>query len=101
MQDVNNWVIEEAKAVNLGDKRLNNRYKQLLNSLMDAPTASIPRACKSWSETIAAYRFFNNENVTSDNILSPHQSATLKRIQNEKTVLILQDTTEVDLLLIR
>lgn len=96
MQDANNWIIEETKSVNLGDKRLNKRYRQLLNSLTSAPSASIPRACKSWAETIAAYRFFNHENTSFNNILSPHQNTTLKRIQEEKIVLILQDTTKID-----
>ncbi|RQR44862.1 hypothetical protein DIE19_35770 [Burkholderia sp. Bp9126] len=28
-----------------------------------APTASVPQACHGWSETTAAYRFFDNDKV--------------------------------------
>jgi IS30 family transposase len=53
-------------------------------------------ACKSWKETIAAYRFLNNDNVTHDTILSSHRSSTFERIKQENIVLIPQDTTEID-----
>jgi len=96
MRDAASWIIEETKTADFGDKRLNKRYGDLLNSLTDAPNESIPRACRSWKETIAAYRFFNHENITSTEILAPHRKATLDRIKNEKIVLIPQDTTKID-----
>jgi hypothetical protein len=96
MQDYTNWTIEEIKTADFGDKRLNKRFGGLLNILSNAPNCSLPRACQSWKETIAAYRFFNHENVTANDILSCHQQSTLERIKNEKIVLIPQDTTEID-----
>jgi hypothetical protein len=96
MQDALNWIIEETKSANFGDKRLNNRYGHLLSNLVGAPDKSIPGSLKSWAETIAAYRFLNHKNVTSKEILSPHKDATLERIKHEKVVLIPQDTTEID-----
>jgi hypothetical protein len=32
MKDVGNWVIEETKAANFGDMRLNKRYGSILSS---------------------------------------------------------------------
>lgn len=96
MQEASNWVIEETKAANFGDKRLNKRYGNLLNSFATNPTKSIPGSFKSWSETIAAYRFLNNENVTVPQILAPHKKSALERIKNEKVVIIPQDTTDID-----
>lgn len=96
MQDAQNWVIEETKTADFGDQRLNKRYGNLLASFASAPTKSIPGSFKSWKETIAAYRFFNHEDMTYTEILEPHTQATLERIKNEKTVLIPQDTTEID-----
>lgn len=96
MQDASNWIIEETKSANFGDQRLNKRYGDLLNSFASSPNKSIPGSCKSWNETIAAYRFFNHENITSSEILAPHRDATLERIRKEKIVLIPQDTTEID-----
>jgi hypothetical protein len=91
-----NWIIEETKSADFGDKRLNKRYGDLLNSFATSPNKSIPGSCKSWNETIAAYRFFNHKDITSSEILAPHRNATLERIRNEKIVLIPQDTTEID-----
>ena len=90
------WIIEEATAANFGDARLNKRYKSILSSLSGSPNKSIPASCKSWGETLAAYRFLNHDNVNSKQILSPHMESTLARIKTEKIVLIPQDTTEID-----
>lgn len=96
MEDAQEWVINESRSVDFGDKRLNKRYGDILNAFSTAPTKSIPGSCKSWKETIAAYRFFNNENVNTKKILSPHAEATLERIKKEKIILLPQDTTEID-----
>jgi len=93
---VNNWYIEEIKDVKFGDVRLSNRLKNLISSMSKSNESSIPQACQGWGETMAAYRFINNENVTPEKILSSHQIATLNRIQAEEVVLIPQDTTEIN-----
>jgi len=92
----NNWVIEETKKAHFSDKRLEKRFINLLDSFAKSPEKSIPETCKTWKETLAAYRFFNNEEVTEKEILNPHYEATLERIRKEKIVLIPQDTTEID-----
>src|SRR4051812_19136588 len=96
MDVLSNWVIEETRMADFGDKRLNKRYGDILDRFCSSPNKSIPASCKGWNETLGAYRFLNHENVTADKILSPHMDATLKRIKEEKIVLIPQDTTEVD-----
>ena len=60
------------------------------------PTASIPEACDSWSETCAAYRFLANEDVSWEAILAPHWERTRERMQAHPVVLCIQDTTELD-----
>lgn len=90
------WIIEETKDVNFGDKRLNKRFGNILNMMASKPNESIPTAFKTWNETIAAYRFFDNEDVTKEKILSPHIEATLQRIKEAKVALLVQDTTEID-----
>jgi hypothetical protein len=57
------WAEEELKGIDLGDRRLDKRAIALLDTLSAKPTASIPSACSGWSETIAAYRFFDNDDV--------------------------------------
>jgi len=91
------WVIEEIKDVDLEDKRLNSRLAVLLDQLGGHPTASIPAACGGYAETMAAYRFFNNEKVGFENVLQPHIESTAKRMAQQPVVILAQDTTEIDL----
>ena len=45
----------------------------------------------------AAYRFFDNDKVSPENILQPHIEATRERVSQTETVLLVQDTTDLDL----
>jgi hypothetical protein len=91
-----NWAEVELETINLGDKRLNKRAVKLLDRLGGKPNETIPSACRGWSETKAAYRFFTHKNVTCDEILKPHKEATLKRMELHDTVLLIQDTTQLN-----
>ena len=90
------WAGTEFSTIDLGDKRLSKRAKKLLKDLGDKPSASIPAACGSWGEIKAAYRFFDHQKVTAETILSPHISATMERMKNYDTVLLIQDTTQLN-----
>ena len=91
------WVKQEMQTVELHDQRLNARLAEVLNQLSQHPTASIPAACGGYAETAAAYRLFDNEKVAFENVLQPHIDATRVRIASQATVLLAQDTTEIDL----
>jgi Transposase DNA-binding len=54
---------EEFEAIDLGDKRLDERLKTLAETLADKPGASIPGACAGRAETVAAYRLLAHEDV--------------------------------------
>ena len=90
------WIIEEIATADIGDKRLNTRLGILLDRLGEKPTLSIPAACDGWSETLAAYRFFDNDSVTLESVLKPHRDATIGRMAEHEVVLLIQDTTELD-----
>jgi hypothetical protein len=90
------WVEEELETADIGDERLNSRYCIILDQLSKKPSVSIPAACGGWSDTQSAYRFFNNARVNGDELLNPHRDATLKRIAEHPVVLVVQDTTEVE-----
>ncbi len=91
------WAREEMEGVDLNDKRLDERLTQVLSDLGERPTASIPAACGGVNEMTAAYRLFDNVKATPEAILKPHTEKTLHRIAAQKVVLLVQDTTEVDL----
>ena len=67
-----------------------------MERLAAKPTVGVPQACRGWSETIAAYRFFDNEEVEWTTILEPHWQQTQQRMAAHPVVLCLQDTTELD-----
>lgn len=91
------WVAEELQTVDLGDERLDRRYQIVLERLGHRPSVSIPAAFQGLAETQAAYRFFDNDRVEAGKLLQPHRQATLERIRQQATVLVVQDTTELDL----
>jgi Transposase DNA-binding len=43
-----------------------------MERLAAKPTAGVPQACRGWGETMAAYRFFDNDEVEWSAILEPH-----------------------------
>jgi hypothetical protein len=90
------WAREEMELADLNDKRLNDRLAQVVSDLGEHPTASIPAACGGHKEMTAAYRFFDNDKVTSDKVLQPHYACTRRRVAAQPTVLLIQDTTELD-----
>ena len=78
------------------DQRLTKRAQKLADVLSSQPNISIPAAMKSKADIAACYRFFDNEKVTPDAILLPHINATRERIQQLPYVLLVQDSTEID-----
>lgn len=90
------WPVQEMMTADFGDERLNRRIAMVLGRLADRPQGSIPSAFQSWAETLAAYRFFDNQKVTSERVLEPHRDATLERAKEFPVVLCVQDTTELD-----
>ena len=95
-EDQDSWAAQEMLKANLGDKRLNRRVSKVLHQLAQRPEGSVPSAFQSWPETLAAYRFFDNEKVSAEKVLEPHRDATLERVQAFPVVLCVQDTTELD-----
>jgi len=91
-----NWAEKEFGTAELGDQRLNKRLTIIANFFINNPTFSIPQTCGPWNITKATYRFFDNDKVKEKQIQAPHLSATEKRVANQRTVLAIQDTTQLD-----
>ncbi|MCA9199366.1 MAG: IS4 family transposase [Planctomycetales bacterium] len=90
-------IMDEVLGANFGDKRLDKRLGTIAEEFDSHPNVSIPAATTGRAEMEAAYRFFDNDKVTPDKILEPHFQATRKRIAEHDVVLLVQDTTELDL----
>jgi hypothetical protein len=94
---ISQWAREELAMVDFGDERLDTRAAILLSAMGNRPNMSIPAACGGHAEIQAAYRFFDNDKVTFEQMLAPHIQRTRQRMAEHKVVLLVQDTTEIDL----
>lgn len=65
----------------------------MANCFSHSPENPINQACQNWATTKAAYRFFQNDNVSYQNIIESHVQATKDRINEFSTILAIQDTT--------
>ena len=90
------WAETEFETIDLGDERRNKRAIRLIERLSAQPTASVPQACGDWADTMAAYRFFDNEEVDWRAILGAHTNCAMARMATHEVVLCIQDTTELD-----
>ena len=88
---------DEVDGIEFGDKRLTKRLVRIVEALGARPHDSIPAATATRAEMEATYRFFANEKVTPETILSKHFECSLRRCAEQPVALLIQDTTEVDL----
>ena len=79
-----------------GDKRLEERMDKIIEQISEKPSVSIPQAASNAHQAKAIYRFLDNTKVTPEKILEHHIQATLKAVSEEKVILSIQDTTELD-----
>jgi hypothetical protein len=57
---------------------------------------SIPKACASWTDAIAAYRLLSNSDVDPDAVQTPHREYTRKACARLPVVLAVSDITDLD-----
>jgi hypothetical protein len=88
---------DEVQGAVFGDQRLTKRLGKIIEELDAKPNMSVPAATHGRAEMEAAYRFFDNDKVSAERIMRPHIEATRERISQTETVLLVQDTTELDL----
>jgi hypothetical protein len=80
--------------VEVYDDRLKSRLFTLADDFYNQPGALIPQACNgSAAKMKAAYRFFDNDQVSMKILLRPHVEATIERMKDYHVVLAVQDTS--------
>ena len=90
------WSRQEFAGLDLGDTRLNDRLVGIADALAAAPMSPISSACGDWSAVKAAYRFFDNDQVSPEKVLGPHFQQTVDRMRVHERVFAIQDTTYLD-----
>lgn len=90
------WLDSDSEGNGFKDKRLQQRFRKLLEQIWNSLGQTIPFACRDWSNTKAAYRFLSNDKVSEQAILAGHFRMTKERVSAHTggMILVLQDTTE-------
>src|SRR6266851_2873421 len=91
-----NWAVREFADAELGDERRTKRLVELASVLGQHPTAALPEACGDGGMLKAAYRFFDNDAIETQDMLQSHIESTYRRLDQVPLVLAVQDTTEVN-----
>ena len=68
----------EFSSADLGDQRLNDRLLEIASCLESRHGGSISLSCGDWKNSKAAYRFFDNDRFSHEQIIEPHFAMTLK-----------------------
>jgi hypothetical protein len=85
----------EFNSLALGDARLVQRGKKIVEAVAANPSASFPEALQSEAALEGFYRFINSDRVTPAALLAPHYQETCLRAEAAESILVLHDTTEV------
>ncbi len=96
MMDTNCWITTQWGKAALGDLRRNSRAIKIAENLLDRPGASFPEQCSNWGVLKAAYRFFNEEDVTFEALQQPHRYNVIELARQPGITLFIQDGSELD-----
>jgi hypothetical protein len=92
--DSKTWAQQHFADCQLGDKRRTKRLIKMAEQVADNPSASFPEQMERWGDLKAAYRLFDQDDVTFEAIARPHWEQT-KQVPPGR-YLVLDDTTELD-----
>jgi len=90
------WASEELKEGDLGDIRRNRRLIRIVEDLAAQPNASMAQASRDGAALQGMYDFWSNRRISPDAILGGHRQRTIERMGQYRTVLAIQDTTDLD-----
>ena len=98
--DVCNWARQEMGGAPLGDARLSERLVEIVESKAKKPGFSYAGASEGDNVAIKAYYRFiahpDEDAVNVENILNPHRQHTIRRMQGQRTVLCIQDGSDLN-----
>jgi hypothetical protein len=78
-----------------GDKRIDRRANYMIKKMAKTAGKSIPQIFCTEADLKGAYRFFDNTLVSPEKILEPHVAETILRCKKQKTVLAIQDSSDL------
>src|SRR6266849_9116585 len=91
------WAERTFGGVQLHDMRRTRRAVQAASKLAENPLGSLPAQMQTWKETKALYRLLDEPDVTFAALMQPHLQQTREQAKSFPVVLLVQDTTDIDL----
>src|SRR2546421_925324 len=95
--DPKSWAERTFGSVQLHDIRRTRRAVQAANRMAANPLGSLPAQMQTWRETKALYRLLDEPDVTFAALMHPHFQQTREQALSAPVVLLVQDTTDIDL----
>jgi hypothetical protein len=97
--EADHWAQNEFGAAPLGDGRLSKRLVNVAAAKAEVPDRAFSGVAKGdWPAVKAYYRMIDQPEesaVSMPNILAPHRGRTVRRMQGQKTVLCVQDGSDL------
>jgi hypothetical protein len=98
--DADQWAEKEFGGASLGDKRLSNRLVGCADAKAKKPDRAFSGVAEGdWPAVKGYYRLIDHPDesaVSMDHILLPHRQRTVRRMKGQKTVLCIQDGSDLD-----
>lgn len=88
------WVEGQFGQCRLGNRLRTKRLQQVAEAMLACPEKSLPQQNTDWADLKAAYRLFDNEQVSFDAVAGPHWQQT--RQTKPGRYLLISDTTDID-----
>jgi len=95
--DPKSWAERTFGSVQLHDMRRTRRAVKAATNLAENPLGSLPTQMHTWKETKALYRWLDEPDVTFAALMQPHMQQTREQAMSSPVVLLVQDTTDIDL----
>ena len=95
--DAKRWAEQTFGSVQLHDQRRTRRTVKAATNLAENPLGSLPAQMHTWKETKALYRLLDEPEVTFAALVQPHLQQTREQANRTPVVLLVQDTTDIDL----
>jgi hypothetical protein len=98
--ETEHWAQNEFGGASLGDIRLSKRLVSVAAAKAEIPDRAFSGVVKGdWAKVKAYYRMIDQPEtsaVNMTNILAPHRQRTVRRMQGQKTVLCVQDGSDLN-----
>ncbi len=91
------WAEQTFGRVQLHDMRRTRRAVKAATNLAENPLGSLPAQMHTWKEVKALYRWLDEPDVTFAALMQPHLQQTRAQARSLPVVLLVHDTTDIDL----